>query len=204
MAAFFYGENHPYLFRFSEAADGLLTDAPHALERLAPRFGHALRDDLRRDGSHALEEADGIERLEGLDRNRLERPLRVLADERRRLHDGQARKAERLHVPLDDALELHVEERRACIGTSRRDEHHVADAVLLREGRKHQLVVVVDVILRLLRARLLLRGAERREDDIPLHEIMPAFRALKINDVRPQLRVIDTEFAAREGVRTSV
>ncbi len=33
---------------------------------------------------------------------------------------------------------------------------------------------------------------------------MPAFRALKINDVRPQLRVIDTEFAAREGVRTSV
>ena len=83
-----------------------------------PRFGHALRDDLRRDGSHALEEADGIERLEGLDRNRLERPLRVLADERGRLHDGQARKAERLHVPLDDALELHVEERRACIGTS--------------------------------------------------------------------------------------
>ena len=118
VAAFFYGENHPYLFRFSEAADGLLTDAPHALEGLAPRFGHALRDDLRRDGSHALEEADGIERLEGLDRNHLERPLRVLADERGRLHDGQARKAERLHVPLDDALELQIEERRACIGTS--------------------------------------------------------------------------------------
>ena len=32
---------------------------------------------------------------------------------------------------------------------------------------------------------------------------MPAFRALKINDVRPQLRVIDTEFAAVK-VRTSV
>lgn len=33
---------------------------------------------------------------------------------------------------------------------------------------------------------------------------MPAFRALKINDVRPQLRVIDTEFAAREGAHLCI
>ena len=39
------------LFRLGEAADGLLVDAPHTLEGLAPRFGHALRDDLRRDAA---------------------------------------------------------------------------------------------------------------------------------------------------------
>ena len=65
----------------AEMADGLLADPPHAAERLSAGLSHTMGDNLRGDRRHAPEEAEGIEQLERLDGDGLERPLRVLADE---------------------------------------------------------------------------------------------------------------------------
>lgn len=82
----------------------------------------------------------------------------------------------------------------------------MCDAVFFGKTREHHLVVVVHMALRCRRARLLARGAERREDDVAFDEVLPAFRLLKIHHVGTELvgRVFRPYFTARKGAHLIV
>ena len=128
-----------------------------------------------------------------------ERALCMRPDESGRREDREALELERFHFFLDFALEPQIEETCVGIGTDGGNEHEARHAVFLREAGEHHLVIMVDMVLRRLRARLLLGGAERREQHVAAHEIMPSLWFLKIDDVGAEFRIVDADLTACKG-----